>query len=98
MAPEGTILFSVPFARNSKRSIIRARLSADGTVEYLLKPEYHADPMNDEGCLCYQHFGWEMLDALLHTGFRDAYAMLYWSRECCYLGGEQILFKAVKVL
>jgi hypothetical protein len=61
-----------------------------------MEPEYHADPMNEEGCLCYQNFGWAMLKELIHSGFKDAYAMLYWSKEFGYLGVEQILFTAKK--
>jgi hypothetical protein len=36
------------------------------------------------------------LDELRDAGFVEANALLYWSRELGYLGGEQILFKARK--
>ena len=90
------MLWSVPFDRNSEQNIIRARLREDGTVEHLLEPEYHGDPVNQEGCLCYYHFGWQMLEQVREVGFRDAYAVLFWSREFGYLGGEQLLFVAVR--
>jgi len=96
LAPNGNLLFSVPFVLASPHNITRARLSDDGTVEHLQEPEYHGDPMKKSGCLCYRHYGWEMLDELGNAGFRDAYALLYWSQEFGYLGGEQVMFVARK--
>lgn len=94
--PGGKMLWSVPFDRNSADNIVRARVLDDGSVEHLLEPEYHGDPINDDGCLCYYHFGWQMLDEVREAGFRDAYAALYWSSEFGYLGGEQVLFVATR--
>lgn len=96
LAPGGCMFFSVPFASNSLPNIIRAQESADGTIEHLMEPEYHGDPMSKDGCLCFQYFGWEMLEELKEAGFKDAYAMLYWSKDFGYLGREQILFVARK--
>lgn len=96
LAPGGTLFFSVPFVPDAEGNLIRARKTANGSIEHLLEPEYHGDPLNSGGCLCFQHFGWEMLNELKETGFRDAYAMLYWSRGFGYLGGEQVLFVARK--
>ena len=55
LKPTGKMLFSVPFDANSVRNKIRAQLQKDGTIDYLLPPEYHDDPRNPEGCLCFQH-------------------------------------------
>lgn len=96
LAPGGTMLFSVPFVMQSRENVLRARISTEGTVEHLMEPEYHGDPINTEGCLCFQYFGWEMLKDLTSSGFRDAYALLYWSKDFGYLGGEQIIFLARK--
>jgi hypothetical protein len=92
----GSMVWSVPFNRKSEKNIIRASVNPSGEVVHHLEPEYHGDPINDAGCLCFTHFGWEMLDNVRSSGFSDAYAVMYWSKEFGYLGGEQILFVAVR--
>lgn len=97
LKPNGKFLFTVPFNRNSKENLVRARLNDDGTITHLQPPEYHGDPLNrTEGCLCYYHFGWELLNDLKTAGFADAYAIFTYSKEFGYLGGEQIFFIATK--
>ena len=96
LKPGGTLFFSVPFELGSKNNIIRATLSESGEVTHLLPPEYHGDPVNPEGCLCFYHFGWELLDDLEAVGFEEVTALLYWSREFGYLGGDQLILTATK--
>jgi len=93
----GSLLFTVPFDRNSEQNITRANLKKDGSIEHLLAPEYHGDPMKaSEGCLCYFHFGWEMLNDLKEVGFSEAYSLFCYSKEYAYLGGDQVFFVATK--
>lgn len=93
----GSLLFTVPFNRNSEQNITRAKLKSNGSIEHLLAPEYHGDPMNtSDGCLCYFHFGWEMLNDLKEVGFDEAYSLFCYSKEYAYLGGDQIFFVAHK--
>ena len=77
----GAFLLSVPFVLRSPRNRLRARLLPDGRVEHLLAPEYHGDPINPEGVLCFNDFGWEFLDELRSCGFQDAAGYFFWSRE-----------------
>lgn len=92
----GRLLFSVPFNSNSEKNIIRATVDESGKINHLLEPEYHGDPIGGgNGILCYQHFGWEILDQLKNLGFRDAYAILGWSNEFCYFT-PQVQFFALK--
>lgn len=98
LKPGGLLYFSVPFVKTSKRNIVRASVSETGEVKHLLPPEYHGDPLNTAGCLCFHHFGWEILNELRAVGFKEASALLYWSRELGYLGDEQIIFEAAKAL
>jgi SAM-dependent methyltransferase len=93
LKPGGRMLWSVPFSR-VRQNATRARIAADGTIEHLMDPHYHGNPVSKKGCLCFTNFGWEMLDDVRAAGFSDAYAVLFWSREYGYLGGEQILFLA----
>jgi SAM-dependent methyltransferase len=93
----GRLFWTVPFVRNSATNIVRARIDTNGMIEHLLEPEYHGDPLNPEGkCLCFTHFGWQMLKEVEEAGFEDAYAVLVWSDIFGYLGGEQIFFFASK--
>ena len=93
---DGALFFTVPFVPGHYESIIRATISPGGEITHLLEPEYHGDPVNGSGILCFTHFGWQMLDDLRGVGFRDVYALIYWSDSFGYLGGEQIIFIAKK--
>lgn len=90
----GKLLLSVPFALASESNIVRARI-VDGSVEHLLPPEYHGDPVDPQrGILCYYHFGWELLHDLEEAGFRSARIDTYWSQEYGHIGDEQLLIVA----
>lgn len=94
LRPGGSLIFSVPFLTGAEQTVQRARLDEDGKVVHLLPPEYHGDPINTLGCLCYWHFAWDLLDELRSIGFKSAEAVLYWSDVYGYLGGQQIVFMA----
>lgn len=94
--PGGVLFFTVPFIRTSEKNIVRAYLSETGEIVHLFPPEYHGDPINPDGCLCFHHFGWEILKDLKIVGFEDSQALLYWSKDFGYLGGEQLIFSARK--
>jgi SAM-dependent methyltransferase len=91
----GRMLFSVPFVMSSEKTIIRATREIDGSINHLLPAEYHGDPVNSDGILCYQHFGWDMLGDLFKAGFSDACALIFWSKEFGYFT-QQIQFLAIK--
>ncbi len=97
LKPKGKMLLSVPYHQGPDH-LQRARVRDDGTIEHLLPPEYHGDPLDPRGCLCFHHFGWDVLDLLKTAGFRQASAYSIWSLELAYLGGEgdMIQFLAVK--
>ncbi len=97
LKPMGKMLLSVPFHQGPDH-LLRARVRDDGTIEHLLPPEYHGDPLDPLGCLCFHHFGWDVLDFLKAAGFRQAAAYSIWSLELAYLGaeGDMIQFIAVK--
>ncbi|WP_431211973.1 class I SAM-dependent methyltransferase [Puia sp. P3] len=96
LKPGGTFLGSFPFDRNRYENLIRAKIGPDGSVIHLMEPEYHGDPVNEQGILCFTVFGWEFLDEFRRAGFRDVYTILVWSDLFGYLGGEQIYFIAKK--
>jgi hypothetical protein len=96
LKPNGYLLLSVPFMPDHDISRQRARVDADGNVEHLLEPHYHGDPVSDAGCLCFQDFGWDLLDQMRETGFRRAEVILYWSAQFGYYGVEQMMIVARK--
>ena len=96
LRPGGSLFFTVPFDLNAREHVVRAEVDGNGQVHHLLPPEYHGDPIHADGCLCYYHFGWRLLDELRDTGFRDASAYLYWSEYFGYPGGEQLVLRAEK--
>ena len=91
---EGTLILSVPFDLTAEETLVRSRLRNDGTVEHLLPPEFHGDPMSSEGALCFYHFGWSLLSELRSSGWRSVALYLYASGDRGYLGGPQFLLAA----
>jgi len=75
---------------------VRARLDAKGEVEHLLPPEIHGNPISGEGSLCFQNFGWDILDTLRASGFSKASAHLYWAPWLGHLGLAMFIFSAQK--
>jgi SAM-dependent methyltransferase len=96
LKPGGCLLWSVPMARRKHENTVRATLNADGSINHILEPEYHGNPIKKEGILCFYHFGWQMLQDVRDLGFSDVYATLFWSKEFGYLGDESALFIARK--
>jgi SAM-dependent methyltransferase len=83
LKPGGTMVVTVPF-HGGPSTTVRARIGPGG-VEHILPPEYHGDPVNSEGCLCFYHYGWDFLDAIREAGFREASACFVYSRPLGYL-------------
>lgn len=96
LRPGGRLFVTVPFRIDLEDHLVRARVGAEGRVEHLLEPEYHGDPVNEQGCLAFYHFGWQILDDFREQGFDRARAYLYWSSKFGYLGGTQSMFAAEK--
>ena len=94
LKPGGSLFITVPFRVHSQETLVRARAPAGGPVEHLMPPEYHEDPLDPRGVLCYYHFGWDLLDALRASGFSQAAIHFYWSVRRGYLGGLQYYIKA----
>jgi SAM-dependent methyltransferase len=95
LRPGGRLLLTVPFNLGATDHLERATL-INGNVQHLLPPEYHGDPLNESGALCFRHYGWGLLDELRAIGFSEAAMYFYWSRELGYLGGNPFIIMAVK--
>jgi SAM-dependent methyltransferase len=89
LKPGGSLFFSVPFSFDNTQNVVRAICRPDGSIEHILPPEYHGDPLKSAGCLSFYHFGWELLADLEEAGFANPRVQHYWSRELGYLGADQ---------
>jgi SAM-dependent methyltransferase len=100
LKPGGVLLFSAPFTINQTHHTIRAVQQPDGSIDHLLlPPEFHGNPIDPAGgSLCFRYFGWDLLPDLDRYGFQEPAAVVYWSQEYGYLGGEQVLFVARKAI
>jgi len=83
LQPGGKLLFTVPFHRGDRHSTL-ARMRSDGTIEHLETPEYHGNPLDPRRCLCFYHFGWELIGDLKTAGFAKAAGYVFFSRDLCY--------------
>ena len=95
LRPGGRFYFTAPFNPWSQDHLIRAKIE-NGKVVHILEPEWHGDPVRGEGILCFQQFGWELVNELRHGGFRSVEAMAFDQIEYGYYTREPILvFRAI---
>ena len=93
LRPGGRLLFTVPFMFHYEKNVRRARL-AGGAVEHLREPSYHGNPIDEKGSLAYFDFGWELLDWVRESGFREVAVFCFWSEALGHLGGALDVFHA----
>ena len=101
LKPDGFLLFSVPFSYGREKMGQRTQVMSDGTIEHLMKPEYHGNPIDPEsGTLRHRYFAWDVLKDLKKAGFAEPKILHYWSRDYAYLGdgGFFILARKTKNL
>ena len=93
---KGILIFTIPFFYNTKSTIIRASVDKNGNTIYHLPPEVHGNPISKDGSLCFQNFGWDILDTIRKAGFTKAQASLYWGPWQGHLGFPFFIFSATK--
>jgi SAM-dependent methyltransferase len=91
----GRLLFTIPFFDNLENTRIRASMGSEGIV-HLLPVEIHGNPVSNEGSLCFQNFGWDILEDLKKAGFKETIAHLYWGPWQGHLGYPMFVFSALK--
>jgi len=60
LRPGGMHICTVPIVNKDKPSVRRARRKADGTVEHLLEPVFHGNPMDPNGSLVTVDWGYDI--------------------------------------
>lgn len=95
LKPGGRHIFTVPFYSDRYRDEVRAVLAEDGTVNNILPPVYHGDPIRAEGILVYVIFSIEMLCKLSDMGDR---VRMYDVRNPLkgILGNNALVFEHIK--
>jgi GT2 family glycosyltransferase/SAM-dependent methyltransferase len=96
LKPGGTMILTAPFRIDRQETLVRAKVDSEGHIQHIEEPEYHGDPMDKGGVLCFYHFGWDLLDHLREVGFSEAAVVSFWSTRWGYLGVGQTQFVAVK--
>ncbi len=92
----GIFYFCVPFYPYQQFNTLRAYIDDDEQIVHLEPPEYHGNPLSEDGSLCYHNFSFQLPDEIRETGFRDVEVVFYWSEKYGYLGGLKALFIATK--
>lgn len=92
----GHLVFTVPFNSGLSRTQVRALVHPDGRIEHRLPPEVHGNPVEGGGALCFQNFGWDLVDTLRGVGFTDVAAHAYWGPWLGHVGFGGLVFSARK--
>lgn len=72
LRPRGVMLFTVPL-HGGEHTVERASLR-DGTIEHLLPPAYHTDPLRGgTGILAFRDYGRDILERVRAAGFAEAF-------------------------
>jgi len=96
LSPDGYLVFTIPFSFDKVKTVIRATIDKENNINHLLPPEIHGNPVSNNGSLCYQNFGWDILDELKLVGFKNTKASLYWGPWKGHLGYPFFVFSAEK--
>ncbi|MBG84576.1 MAG: hypothetical protein CMJ40_08525 [Phycisphaerae bacterium] len=78
LKPGGAHIFTTPLVNgDSSGTRPAARLLEDGSVEYLEPPEYHGNPIDDEGSLVTWKYGYDIVDIIKEaTGLETSIVQL----------------------
>ncbi len=96
LKPGGTAILIMPFRLDQIQNEIRAVVNDSGSIKHLQTPLYFDDPaLPKRQLLCFQQFGWEALNQLKASGFKEVKAHIIWS---LYLGimGDNVVITVQK--
>jgi ubiquinone/menaquinone biosynthesis C-methylase UbiE len=69
LKPGGAHIFSVPLINKEKPSALWARRDEKGDIVYIQEPEYHGNPIDQNGSLVTMHWGYDICDFIFrHSG------------------------------
>jgi hypothetical protein len=82
LMPGGKMVSSFPFYAASEQPLVRATMDKRGTINYLMEPEYHGNPVDEKGSLVFEIPGWDILERTCAAGFRIATMQWVYSEPC----------------
>lgn len=74
----GQFYATFPMIFNAEHTVKRANLIED-RIEFLCEPVYHGNPVSNEGSLVFYDYGFDFMDMVKDSGFKDAYFMPFYS-------------------
>jgi SAM-dependent methyltransferase len=77
LKPRGAYLFTVPTYKERTVGERRALYKPDGSVEHFAEPEYHGNPVSDEGSLVTFHYGYDLAELLSSWSGMDVEVVRY---------------------
>lgn len=86
LRPGGKLILSAPFLWNLPETLVRASILESGEVVHHQLPDYHGNPIDPNGSLCYYYFSFDLLDEMREVGFAEVRVHEYWSKGYVYLG------------
>lgn len=92
LKPGGIMLATIPFHSHNPHSIVRATLNA-GQIQHLLTPQYHGNPVSEEGSLVFTDLGWDFIEAAQGLGFQHTSIDYYLSAAYGHLGEPLGVFR-----
>jgi len=92
----GQMIATIPFSMGSDKSITRAILNDRQELDHLLEPVYHGNPISEDGSLVFTDFGWNVLDEIIESGFRDCFFYIYHAPELGHYGNGLMVLWAIR--
>jgi SAM-dependent methyltransferase len=83
LKPGGWHVGTVPFLFDQEESITKA-VVREGEIVHLTEPEYHGNPIDDDGSLVFELPGWDIIGRARAAGFAEAhFKYIISSRHAC---------------
>lgn len=67
LRPGGMHIFTTPLVNKGNPSEVCARISQEGHVEHLREPEYHGNPVSEEGSLVTYRWGYDICEFIFRS-------------------------------
>lgn len=67
LKPGGMHIFTVPLVNKEQPTQVAARRRSDGSIQYLVKPEYHGNPVSDQGSLVTIRWGYDICEYIFQA-------------------------------
>lgn len=67
LRPGGMHIFTTPLVNKERPTEICAEFRKDGTIEHLMEPEYHINPICDKGSLVTRRWGYDICEFIFRS-------------------------------